>query len=305
MATDIEMRFNTEDSPGRLPLPVMTKLIGALRASNIGDLRYRGYRVSGIDRLSVVQEDRNPLDGERLLSVLERWNSPDRTFTTRTAIRIQDVLPDGSAGGESLLAMRVTASGGATRHRTGNWWIDGDCALTVSATTPFVLPTLPSGQLVASEAVATNLRQMGALLAAVVGSTRPVACKVYTDAGEFLPFNAHLGYYRDPLDVARDLNLIRDLFSVGLPVLELLPLRDLVGAEADFAMHLWRDRQRQAALRTEFAAAVKRESQLTEEAAWAAVPSVPFDSDGLAVAGAVPFLNAFLDTYYLDLLQGG
>jgi hypothetical protein len=303
MATEAEMRFCTDPSTSRRPLPALESLVDAIQAAGDGDLTFRGFRVVESGRLDPVHQSRDRIDRAQLLAELGPWDSPAHRLSTRTTIRRYEADPDTDAITETLVATWIGSSGGAHRGRTGDWWLDGDAAISISSAVPYRFPTL-DGVPVRRPDVARNVDHFVALLEAGIAALGPVAAKVHTDAGEPFPFNAHAAYFARAEHAIRDLDAIRDLFTLGHPVLGLPPLGDVDDDdELDLAFHLWRSADERRQVQGAFRDAVKRGSRVDPDDVLSAATTdgLVFEPSGAGflVATDATWFNSFLDPFYL------
>ncbi|WP_126639069.1 hypothetical protein [Embleya hyalina] len=146
------------------------------------------------------------------------------------------------------------------------------------------------------------------LLRTAVEELRPVAFKVYTDAGEFLPFNSHMAHFAGPDEVLRDIALIRRLYAVGHRGLQLPPLGQVGGILGDFIFHLWRTSDQRRRLRCELDQAVALERHADRETVLNAATSGQYildaEASGFTVSAGPHPLNSFMEQFYLDILRG-
>lgn len=309
MTTELEARLCTNPDPDRRPLRALLELVDLLRSTGFGDLNFRGFRVFTEGELAPVFQQRDRLGSDDLLTALERWDSPTASLSTRTAIIRYKIDSGSDSMRESLVAAWIGSSGGRYPGRGGDWWVDGDARLSITSATPYIFPSSPAGDVLESADVRENVNILRKMLSAAIRSLKPVGLKVYTDAGEFFPFNAHFAYFAQSEEMLRDVSLMRRLWSVGHPVLQLPPLGEVEGDAADFLFHLWRNPDERHRLQRAFGASVGTRREVQKEDVMRVGTAGdfildPIDSGFMVSSGRFP-LNSFLDRFYLHILGEG
>lgn len=303
MSTTADMRICTDPSADRLPLTSFAAIVDALRTLLGEEIDFYGFRVFEGGALAPVHRVRDRIGADDLLSRLRRWDTPAKSISARLMIPRYEEDQHAPELRKSNVAAWIRSSGGRHAGRTGDWWIDGDLHLVVDPVTPYLFPSSPDGKVLDRVDVRENVNLYVDLILAVVETLRPPALKVFTDAGEPFPFNAHLAYYADTSGVTQDAQLIRSLFMDGHPALELPPLGDIDGDLARFAFHLWRHRDQQKNLQQSLAWAsgvrtaspgatdpgVRGSARLTPRAV----------GPGFVLYDHQSIFNSFVDSFYL------
>jgi len=301
MSTEVDGRLCTDPSADRCPLPGLLGLLEAVRASTGAEPTLDGYRVTVQGRMTPVASSREPMTARDLAARLGEWDSPAFGLSTRTVLRVRRATAGdtGRADVPEQAVLRVGSVGGEHAVRTGDWWLDGNAFFSVDPVTPYVFAVDDLGR-VDDDAIASNVSDLTRFVRAVISTLRPESVKVYTDAGELLPFNAHMAYWNGAEAFDRDIATIVHVFTEGLPILELPPLTRADAATGEFAFHLWRTREQRHHVQTALAQAV---ASRDTSAAITLPPGVGTDVDGVLAADAAPF-NSFLDAVYVRAMQG-
>jgi hypothetical protein len=302
MATDLDARYCLDAFPDRLPSTGLAAVLDALAVVEPArPVSLRGFRVYRGADLNPVHQERGEMSPKQLLAALERWDAPEHSFVTGAVL-----MTNRESGGSGPTGLRIRSDGGRQHGRTGDAWLDGQVRLSAPVT-PWMAPTDPDGAPVEEEWVERNLDRLAALLSTMVAALRPAGYqgyKVYTDAGEYFPFNAHLAGFADPGGVLRDVAVLRELFTAGSAVLELPPLGEVRGEVEEFVFHLWRPAVERHRVRDTLAEAVAvgREPDRDSVAAVVDAYAPSGQAPALTVGGGRYPLNAFLDEFYELLL---
>lgn len=160
--------------------------------------------------------------------------------------------------------------------------------------------------------VEENLEELTVILFDMIDRLQPDSMKVFTDAGLYLPFNAHMAYYKDESMVVDDLQFLSYIWHNAVPGYD-VPLKAFdpernPTAFQDYptVFHLWRDEAARVQLWHELKAVISHVDLVTTEVVRDVVRSGLFDtytmSSGTTILDYPAFLNAFLDRFYLDIL---
>lgn len=298
MGTEVVIRFRTDRGADRLPLTALASLLRGLPTP------FKGFKIFGDNSLLPIHQTDDTLGVTELLAAAEKWNSPEYVIETRTIVNCYRREPDGSS---SIAPVRVWIKclGGGCLGRTGSWLLEGDAEISVGSAVPYVFPVDADGTVLLQDYIKHNVDDLLALLRTAIETLRPIGVKVYTDAGEFYPFNAHFAYFATPEGVLEDISLMRSLFTEGHSVLQFPPLADLHGDEADLVFHFWRDKIRQNRLRDDLGGKLIQEPHATTDDVIATVAlATRWDvkTTGFFISGSPYPLNSFLDTFYMAIL---
>jgi hypothetical protein len=131
--------------------------------------------------------------------------------------------------------------------------------------------------------------------------------KVFTDQGLYLPFNAHVAYYREESAVLEDLQLIADVWERGLPAHNIAPLRQKCPDDMGPAFHHWRPPEQRERLWNELNVLLPPKTLPAVRDIRAVVSSGHFDSyempSGVTLLDYPHYINAFLTNSYLEIYE--
>jgi hypothetical protein len=304
VSTWAEAGFSLDSSAERRPLTALARFLRALPF--IEDRRFSRVRAGPGGDLEPVRPQPSPMTAEALLDLLQPWDTPDHSVSAWTKLTGYGLDPDTGELAESLVPLRIGSVGGRCLRRAPERPIDADVSLLVPAT-PYTHPVSSKGRMTKCLDKQRNLDTLTALLHAAVDSLKPITCKVYTDAGEYLPFNAHLAYYARTDEVRRDTALIRDLFTAGRPGAGLPPLGDLDTTHTEIIFHPWRHSDERLRVQHALATAARRGREPNQADVLDVLTSntlhIDFSGPGFMVSSGPAPMNAFLDGFYLELLD--
>jgi hypothetical protein len=156
--------------------------------------------------------------------------------------------------------------------------------------------------------VAENLDALTGLLFRLVEALNPRAMKVFTDQGLYLPFNAHMSYFRDESVIVDDLFFISEIWAKGLPEHHIAPVREARKEDMRPVFHGWRTPEQRENLWRRIDALLPRLESLSAEDARGAISGNRLDRfdmpTGMTVLDYPYYLNAFVDRIYTDALTG-
>ena len=130
--------------------------------------------------------------------------------------------------------------------------------------------------------------------------------KVYTDKTMYLPFNAHMAYYRDESAVIDDLQLIADVWQHGLPSYNTAPLMLKPEKDMGAVFGRWRTAaQRESAWQKLNALLPPNPCQppRTSERSGAAGVSTTTRCRLDLLLDYPHYMNAYLDRFYWEVLE--
>ncbi len=167
----------------------------------------------------------------------------------------------------------------------------------------------------ANRRVGENLAELTDLLFQLVARVQPDSLKLYSTAGFYVPYDAHLAYYKEETSVLDDLALIEQVWEQGQPELPYPPLKAFtpdapfeVAKYADMMFHGWRSPEDQRRLWHALAAALPQRPYVTPYTVRAVLDSGLFDTytppgGGFAVLTYPDYTSHFLDEFYLMILN--
>lgn len=184
--------------------------------------------------------------------------------------------------------------------------VEGDANLWTQTTSPFMARLGDGEDLRRINAhVEENVERLLELCQHLIRTVGPDRMMVYTDGGMALPINAHLAWFRQPVQVLDDLAWLRELWADGLPGYNLSPLRDPDASQDSMALHEGRSCEQRRQLWRALGACIGAEASLEDVSA--TLKSGAFElfenGEGVLLLNYPHPLNAFLDRFYLAVLE--
>jgi hypothetical protein len=279
-----------------------------LEAAVMDSPRWQGLKVLGTAGRQVIHDQRDPLDRAALGKAAARFTASTQLLSTLTSVpcwRVRDGREQAGWVPVSIDAWgdaRGSVFGEDPRH------IWGSAAVSFANAGPFLaLADRPGAEADrVNGRVEDNLEALTALVLDLAVRLQPVAIKVFTDQGAYLPFNAHLAYYRSDEAVLDDLRTIARVWRAGLPGHQIPPLAQLEDAHPS-AFHAWRSDEQRRALRLALQARVDRAADVGSAQVRSLLASGRFDTltagAGFTILDYPHVLDAFVDRFFLELLD--
>lgn len=211
---------------------------------------------------------------------------------------------DGPNASRGRVAVTLAAWDPAHRAAMGaDRRIEGDASITADVG-PFVALLDPSPAAAAlNERIEENLERVMDCVKALVTTGAPLRIGVTSDAGDPLPVNQHLAWFRSAVEAANEATFVAELAANGLPAHKVRPLGGPDAASDGALLHGWRSAEARQALADQLRGVVGRVAHPDDVRA--ALASRRFDvleDPGLAVFDYPHLFNAFLDRFYLAVL---
>lgn len=306
MATEITVRiyFDSEPAAARL----FARLVDVVSAWREGDARWQGLRVYSGDRRDVVFRDDSLLDTAALASAAARFSEPSRQLSSRISYPCWRFQGKTAVPGSALAWVEAWDDryGELRGEDVRRVW--GSATFTIADCGPYcaIIDADDAASRAVNERVEENLDRLTKLVFRIVEVLEPVSLKVFTDQGAFLPFNAHLAYYASETHVIGDARLIADVWQSGLSRSKVPPLSDL-GDGDSIALHWWRSADARRRLVAALGKRICRIPELTTGHVRRMLETGAFDNysmpRGFALLEFPHFLNAFVDRFFLELLD--
>jgi hypothetical protein len=269
--------------------------------------RWQGLRVLGIAGREIIHDRREDLDRDALIAAAAAFGATNQKLSTRTSVPCWRFSGNAAQAGSTMAWIDAWGDEHGRVFGEDPRRVWGSAAFTLADAGPFVAVIDREGPEVdeVNHRVEDNLEALTALVLDLAGRLAPTSIKVFTDQGAFLPFNAHLAYYRSPDALLADLRFLETVWRKGLPGHQLPPLASLEDAHS-IAFHWWRDDSQRRRLWLALQQGVERAASVTTDQVTALLASGRFDSltkgDGFAVLEYPHLLNGFVDRFFLDLL---
>ena len=315
MSTELTARLYFDAEP-RAPevLVALTEAVEAMRPpagredAVAESPRWQGLKVLGTAGREVLHDQREPLERGAVAKGAARFTESRQKLSTRTAIpcwRFQGLT---AQAGWSPVWVDAWGDehgrvfGEDPRH------IWGSAAVTLADAGPFVAVVDRQGPDVeqVNRRVEDNLEALTALVLDVAERLQPVSVKVFTDQGAYLPFNAHLAYYRSEEALLDDLRTIERVWRDGLPGHQVPPLAQQEDAHS-IAFHWWRNDEQRRRLWQALHGRLGRAGAVGPAQVRALLASGRFDTltkgSGFAILDYPHVVNAFVDRFFLELLD--
>lgn len=306
MATEITTRlyFDTEPVPSRL----FTQMVESVAAWHEG-ARWQGLRVTAAPQRETIYRDDSLLDTQGLLSAAVRFEERSQQLSSRTSFPCWRFQGRKAEIGSSLAWVEAWGDDYGRAHGEDVRRVWGSASFTIADCGPYcaLVDSTDVGAAAVNERVEENLDRLTKLMFRIVETCRPASLKVFTDQGAFLPFNAHLAYYASEDRLLQDIRLVTDVWRHGLPGHQLPPLGDIDDGRS-IAFHWWRSDEARRQLMTALGARLSQVDAIKVIDVQRVLASGEFDnysmSPGFMVLEFPHFLNAFLDRFFLKLLDG-
>jgi len=312
MSTAIVVRFYF-DPPGPAPDVLLGRLARTFAAWPHAWGTFHGVTGATGDRhtTTTLRDGAGELDSAGVAAAVAGHGGPSRMLSTTSSFLCWRFTSGVPSAGSVPVTLEAWGDEWTLRHHEDRA-IGGQAALWIGDVAPFrAIADDAAGARPAdvNARIEENLQSLTGLVVRLIEAAAPRSLKLFTDAGLYLPFNAHLVYLRDESVVLDDLALIDRVWKQGLPRHNVAPLgghrspQDLA-----FALHGWRSPEQRARL------AARVEAQLPVRLAEGAAGVRRALASGLYDALAMPvgttvlelphFMNELLDRFYLDGPEG-
>lgn len=306
MATELTVRLYFDAEPASPE--VFAQLVEAIAAWGEANAPWQGLRVSGPQR-QVIHRDDTPLESGALTAASARFGDSAQQIASRISYRCWRFRGRTAEPGSSLAWVEAWGDryGEARREDVRRIW--GSAAFTIADAGPYcaVIDDTAAEVAAVNQRVEENLERLTKLIFGIVTAAKPAALKVFTDQGAYLPFNAHLAYYASEARLIDDVRLIADIWRRGLPDHQIPPLGEISDG-GSIAFHWWRNAEARRRLATDLGSRITRVNTVSVEAVRHVLQSGRFDNYsapvGFVVLDFPHFVNAFLDRFFLELLDG-
>jgi hypothetical protein len=301
MSTELSAVFYFDESPS--PGPTFATLLQTIAAHSSWRGQWQKLQIYSGTLANVVRREQADLSTAEAVTAAAPHTSASERISITTSVRAWRF--EGNKSSDAAVAMIVEAAGaafGGTDPR-----VRGGAMMSATHAGPFCAIVGKDDQLEVAEVnahVEENLERMMNLLSHCVEALQPRSMKVYTDAGMFLPFNAHAAYFRDAQAVLDDLRWMEEVWHKGLPAYGEQPLAKASHGDAKM-LHGWRTQEQRVRLWAQLAAAIPNWAGVTTARVEALLRSQRFDfydvASGFTVLEYPHYVNAFVDRFYLEL----
>lgn len=308
MATEIDARF-WFDQQDYAPEVSFLNMVGAISRWPKAIVEWQGLRIVDYSTDQTVLNVKDKLSTEEVEHLAIGYKGSSLKWATALVYRCWRFK--GLKADEGFMRLGVEAWGNTYAERHGRQMrMEGNASMSTQTVGPYcaIIDTekFPEAKEV-NDRVGDNLEDLADVLYGVVNFVKPRYMKVFNDAGEFFPFNAHLAYYSALSQVVDDIQLIAELWEHGLPSYKITALRDIDPIKKDFYFHPWRDGETRSKLKQRFDSTISRVSRVNNETLQRVISSERFDiynlPEGFAILEYPHFFNSFLDRFYLEILD--
>lgn len=308
MSTELVIRIWTGDASGDTGQRLM-QLVELVEDWKNTDEQWQKLCIHEDSLSNEVLNLSGPLTREELGAALEKHQGGGMLrISTRTALSCWRF--HGMEANEGFLPIWVESWGREFAASGGrDYDVEGDAALALSSVGPYcALRSSTSDPSVnrINEHVEENLEKLLELLLAIADTLRPAAMKVFTDRGMYQPLNAHAVFFRDAEALLDDFRFLRRLWNEGLPGYQTAPLRNSLDQPDRDMLHGWRDEAAQRTLITRLNRVIHLAEHIgvddLERIDWERFDSYE-GTAGRMVLEYPHFINAFVDRFYLELLE--
>ena len=309
MSTAIVVRFYF-DPPGPAPDVLLGRLARTFAAWPHAWGTFHGVTGATGDRhtTTTLRDGAGELDSAGVAAAVAGHGGPSRMLSTTSSFLCWRFTSGGPSAGSVPVTLEAWGDEWTLRHHEDRA-IGGQAALWIGDVAPF--------RAIADDAqsarrrdvnprVEENMEALTGLIFRLIEAAAPRSVKLFTDAGLYLPFNAHLLYMRDESVVRDDLALIDRVWRNGLPRHNIAPLGGHPRPEELAAvLHEWRSPEQRARLAARIQAQLPLRRAETAADVRQALASGCYDTFTMPVGTTVleypHFLNAFLDRFYLEV----
>lgn len=307
MSTELSARFYFKDSPR--PDDTFLRMVKEMSSWPAASGEWNSLKIAENTRQKRVLDMDGPLTAADLEGLIPGHGSSEHLISATTSFKCWR-FREGKAE-ESSVGLWVEAWGTEFGNRNeGDLRLGGMAALTLFTVGPFCALLDKPGDVLAAEVnakVEDNLTDLTDLISRLIERLEPWSMKLYSGDGLFLPFNAHLVYHREEAGFIEDLLFLADVWKNGLAAQRIPPLDQFQPEEHSSAFHGWRSNESRELLWKRFDEMLPHTPEVTTHLVHEALRSGRFDSYNMPVGMMVldypHFVNAFLDRFYLELLE--
>lgn len=309
MSTELVVRIWADDTDGVSPGERLLQSIDVVESRSNGAHEWKGLVICDASSRELLRSP-GALSRAAIAKIVAEHPSPALHFSTRTTVSCWRFK--GLEASREFVPLWVESWGRAYATSGGrDWDVEGDATLALGDVGPYcalVDGTDAPGVQQVNERVEENLEQLLDLVLDTANALQPSSMKGFSALALYHPLNAHFTFFRDVFALDRDLRFIRRLWEAGLPGYRTPPLRESQSELDRMAFHPWRDDNRQRALVARLASAVghiRPLGNMDMAGRW----SDRFDyfegAAGRLVLEYPHFMNAFVDDFYLELMDCG
>jgi hypothetical protein len=303
MATELSAVFYFDEQPQ--PALPFTELVRAVATHSTWRSNWQGFKVVAKNLRTVIAKEPGPMTSEQVLATAPLHDAAQNRISVNTALQCWRFT--GTAAEPEAVPAILEATGaeyGGTDPR-----VRGAAMLSITNMAPFnaIVDPIDAQSAERNRRVEENLKALTSLLGHCVEATRPSSMKLYDDSGMFLPFNAHLAYFRDEKAVLQDLAWISELWTNGLRAYQLPPLGDRF-ADTIETLHPRRTESQRKELWQRLARAIPTWPAMSTKNVRQLLKSGPsLDcqevGSGFMLLNWPHFADAFIDGLYVDLTE--
>lgn len=307
MTTERDMRFWTTEHLG-VDATFMHLIEAASAWSPLID-QWQGIKIVEHTIHNVVLTINEPLSSVALGHIVRGYDRPTYRIVTGRGFTCWRFA--GLQATPGFLRLQLESWGTTYAQRHGrDIHMEGDAAISIQQVGPYCMlldaAETPAVRAV-NQRVEENLAALTDLLFRCIATLHPSAVKVFVDAADYLPFNAHLAYYRSEDVIMDDIVFISEVWEHGLPAYRITPLKQLEPGTSATVFHPWRSVTAQQTLKQQLALGLPQVPHVTPTVIQQVLASGAFDTytlpRGVMVLEYPDFMNAFIDRFYLAVLN--
>jgi hypothetical protein len=305
MANELTARFRFDRTPA--PAELFSRVVASLSQQPEMIDKWSSFSIRSGSFSNVITEHASPKT-EELITLANAHDGDDRRMSVVRPLRCWRF----SGKQAELAAVPCIVEAFGSKYGREDARLRGDAAFSATQVGPFCALVHDAGAddpavRAVNERVEQNLESFTKVIFRLIEVTAPASVHVYSDAGEALPFNAHLAYWADEAGPLADLQLIAEAWQQGLPAYDLSPLSRYDADLHKSALHSWRTAPQRQLLWQRLSPLVSKIPTVTREAVTRVLDSQRFTTyrvgSGFAVLDYPHFANAFVDRFLLDLLE--
>ncbi len=307
MATELDMRFWTTEHLG-VDATFMHLIAAASSWSPLID-QWQGIKIVEHTIHNGVRTINEPLSSVALRQIVRGYDRPTYRIVTGRGFTCWRFA--GLQATPGCLRVQLESWGTTYAQRHGrDIRMEGDAAVSIQHVGPYCMlldaDATPAVQAV-NQRVEENLTALTDLLFRCIETLHPSAVKVFVDAADYLPFNAHVAYYGSEDVIINDIAFISEVWEHGLPAYRIPPLKQVEPGTSDTVFHPWRSVTARQILKQQLALGLPQVPHVTPTAIQHVLGSGAFDTytlpRGVMVLEYPDFMNAFIDRFYLAVLN--
>jgi hypothetical protein len=289
---------------------IFLSLIDAVSAWGLGIEEWQELRIAQGSNENVVHQIKGPLSVSLLKRSVEAYVSTSNTIFS-SGLGFQCWRFTSGRPLEGFLRLGIESWDADTQRVVmGRPWLEGAARLLISNVGPYratLDPKLVKNVHELNHRVEENIEGFMQLVFQVAKHIKPHSMKAFLDAGSFLPFNAHVVFYRDEQSVLADLQQLRHVWEMGIPEYK-LPSFEVFDPHAHhWAFSELRLPEAQRELWRQMSSLLRFTDKVTETIVVSTIRSNDFDvyriDEGIVVLTFPYCFNAFLDPFFVTLLK--